>query len=122
MITKNVLFHNSMSETALRKAANRRGRAYRCLHCETHGEVDVYVGEKFRVESHIWKYHIPMDRVPYSCHTCMFRCTTEDQWKKHLTGYKWHQVRAGEIGETRPSRSINPHVMGTQDMVPLDKE
>lgn len=39
-------------------------RLYRCLKCI---DKDGYVGQKHRVEGHIWKLHVPLEVVPYYC-------------------------------------------------------
>ena len=62
----------------------KRGRAYRCLGCTS------YIGEKRYVTSHYYKYHLPLDRVPFYCSLCHFICAEEGKLKEHVAKYSKH--------------------------------
>ena len=63
----------------------KRGRAYRCLLSEKQ------TGEKRYVISHIYKYHIPLDSIPFYCSLCHFQTDDEGKLKEHLKFYLKHK-------------------------------
>ena len=102
-------------------AAKKRGRAYRCLHCPRLGRPDC-IAERGRIESHIYKHHVQLDRVPYSCSQCMFHCTNREQFDRHLTNYVWHKQRGGDEVNVRPLVSTDPYVVCEKDIEQLSKD
>lgn len=63
--------------------------------------------------AHVLKKHVSMDRVPYSCGLCNFRCTERVDLVKHLTQYKRHVEETRRPGviidyNTMLQRSENP--------------
>lgn len=46
--------------------------------------------------SHVYKYHLPLDLAPFFCLLCLFRCCTERDLIRHVTGFKLHRERAAD--------------------------
>ena len=53
-----------MAQIRASSLTNLRGRAYKSLHCQGPNSC---IGEKRRVESHVYKIHIPLERSPFYC-------------------------------------------------------
>jgi hypothetical protein len=72
----------------------KRGRAYRCLGC-----IDgrAYEGEKRHVISHFFKYHVPLDFVPYYCSLCHFQTEDEMKLREHIKSYGKHKEAVKEL-------------------------
>ena len=72
------------------------------------------------------KTHIPLDRVPFHCSLCSFRCQDKDTLVAHIHKYKRH--RDEEIRSGTPNYSAilkkaeNPITVGDRDTVALTKE
>ena len=49
-----------------------------------------YIGEKRYVISHFYKYHLPLDRVPFYCLLCHFICVEEGKLKERAMKYSKH--------------------------------
>lgn len=77
----------------LEKEVLRRGRAYQCLLC------DQYQGEKRHVIPHIYKYHIPLDSVPFYCSLCHFIATEKKKLVDHVTHYAKHAEAAKGLAD-----------------------
>ncbi|CAG2199373.1 unnamed protein product [Mytilus edulis] len=98
---------------------------YRCLKCK---DADGYIGQKHRVEGHIWKLHMPLEVVPYYCTLCLFRCDKESDMLKHGQHFRPHQIQKEEMitrGQYQGDRayierSPLPYrtVIGPEDILP----
>lgn len=77
----------------LEKEILRRGRAYQCLLC------DQYQGEKRHVIPHIYKYHTPLDSVPFYCSLCHFIATEKKKLVDHVTHYAKHAEAAKGLAD-----------------------
>lgn len=77
----------------LEKEILRRGRACQCLLC------DQYQGEKRHVIPHIYKYHIPLDSVPFYCSLCHFIATEKKKLVDHVTHYAKHAEAAKGLAD-----------------------
>ena len=106
---------------------NKRGLAYNCNWCPP---TKPYVAEKYRVESHIWKHHIPLDRSPFYYTMCMFKSTNLKDIRKHLTTFKPHVNRRLQMeaegtftGQEMDyvKTSDNPYFLSTADLQPLSR-
>ena len=87
----------------------KKGKLYSCLHCEKSGKS--YREARYRVVGHILKHHRSLDQTPYYCSLCMFRCTTSDALRKHVTGYKRHELMAqGDVSDSSRYLVENPTV------------
>lgn len=75
-------------------------RRYRCQVC---GKED----RKGRLIGHVLKYHIPMDRVPFSCSLCNFRCTDKKTLVNHLNSYQRHKDEVLRSGVTNLASVLN---------------
>ncbi|MES9883262.1 MAG: hypothetical protein ABW185_20550, partial [Sedimenticola sp.] len=107
-----------MSQITVKSLVNMRGRAYRCRLCPV---VNPLVGEKSRVESHIYKNHVPLEKVPYYCKLCTFRCTKQEDLENHVLTFRMHRVRARPDvpDETWLVQSDDPYILGPNDMEQL---
>ena len=85
-----------MSQIRASSLTNLRGRAYKCLHCQGPNPC---IGEKRRVESHVYKIHIPLERSPFYCKLCTFRCTAQEDLEKHIKNFGPHSAREKEYRE-----------------------
>lgn len=74
-----------MASPVLSRELLKRGRAYRCL--LRHKQV----GEKRYIISHIYKYHVPLDAIPYYCSLCHFQTDDEDKLDDHVKNYAKHR-------------------------------
>ena len=112
-----------MSQIRASSLTNLRGRAYKCLHCQGPSPC---IGEKRRVESHVYKTHIPLERSPYFCKLCTFRCTAQEDLERHVSSFGPHKTRETEYREqNRDSdfnietfllKSTNPYYVTAADM------
>jgi len=86
---------------------------YRCTTCNK-------MGRRGRVVGHFFKYHVPFDRVPFSCSLCNFRCQTQQHLAEHVTQYAPHvrEAKAKGVTDLRPflNRSTNPYVLSERDV------
>ncbi len=105
-------------QITVKSLVNLRGRAYRCRHCPTTMPL---VGEKGRVESHIYKTHVPLEKVPFYCKLCTFRFTRHYDLEKHVLTFKMHKTRARPDvpDETWLVQSMDPYFIGHNDMEQL---
>jgi hypothetical protein len=55
----------------------------KCMRCEG-GDMNQYVGQKYRVIGHILKTHLTLTDVPYYCSLCLFRCQEWNDLIKHV--------------------------------------
>lgn len=68
--------------------ALKRERAYKCLDYEE--PMIKYTGERRQVSAHLYKYHIPLDQVPYYCSLCHFLTAEKEKLTAHVKGYSKH--------------------------------
>ena len=113
-----------MSQIRVSSLTNLRGRAYKCLHCRG---TNPCIGEKRRVEAHVYKTHVPLESSPFYCKLCMFRCTAQDDLERHVQNFNPHRERAAQQGEEFNvedclMRSPNPYYVTSADMVCLSIE
>ena len=84
---------------------------------------------KGRLIDQVLKYHVPMDRVPFSCSLCNFRCTDKKTLVSHLNNYQRHKEEVLRSGITDTSsvlsRAENPinvelmiHLVESRNEVP----
>ena len=65
-------------------------RAWKCMRCP---EDSAYIGQKFRVETHILKEHLtPEFDSPFSCLLCKFACLKYKELERHINHYQPHQI------------------------------
>lgn len=69
---------------------------YKCCHCETNGKS--YIGLRFRLVAHVYKYHLPLDKAPFYCTLCLLRCSTKAALNNHVSRYSRHRSAAREMG------------------------
>jgi hypothetical protein len=55
----------------------------KCMRCEG-GDMNQYVGQKYRVIGQILKTHLTLTDVPYYCSLCLFRCQEWNDLIKHV--------------------------------------
>ena len=84
----------------LAKKTAEKHRRYKCKLC---GKED----RKGRILGHVLKYHIPMDRVPFSCSLCNFRCTDKATLVGHINQYQRHREEAAKLGVSNLSQILN---------------
>ena len=97
---------NALMDDTLKEKISKRGYAYRCRKCH------IFKGEKRYVETHIYKFHVALDEVPYYCSLCHFMAKTEKEVTKHTRGYKPHkqaEERLVEEGKPVPDSSVYIH-------------
>ena len=82
-----------MSQIKAKSLVALRGHAYQCLYCRP---PKVYIQEKRRVEAHVYKHHIALERAPYYCKLCLFRCATQDELERHVLNFKIHRDRQSQ--------------------------
>ncbi len=70
-----------------------------------------------RMVAHILKYHVSMDRVPYSCSLCNFRCQDTTDLLNHTRRYKRHVEEVKRNPGIPLSRALNK----AEDPVVLDE-
>jgi len=97
---------------------------YECLQCR---EVGVStINRKGRIEDHVLKYHLPLDKVPYYCTLCLFRCTEWATLVHHVTKYSRHTqlAKAQTILDHTPFliQSKKPETIDERYMVPVTEE
>ena len=51
------------------------------------------------MESHVYKTHIPLERLPFYCKLCIFRCTTQEDLERHVQNFGPHKTRENEYRE-----------------------
>ena len=70
------------------------------------------VDRKARMVAHVFKHHVPMDRIPYVCSLCNFRCQDKATLLNHVTQYQRHRTEVSRLGITDQStvlqKSQNP--------------
>ena len=75
---------------------------------------------------HVLKTHIPMDRVPFYCTLCSFRCEDRETLVAHIKKYRRHrdeEIKSGTPDYTQIlKRAANPIYVGDRDMIALSKE
>lgn len=113
-----------MSQIRAKSLTNIRGRAYKCLHCRG---ANPCIGEKKRIESHIYKNHISLEKSPFYCKLCMFRCTEQEDLERHVLTFKAHRDRAANQPddfdeEENLLKSDDPYYITQKDMVCLSVE
>lgn len=113
-----------MSQIRVSSLTSLRGRAYKCLHCRGNSPC---IGEKRRVEAHVYKTHVPLENSPFYCKLCTFRCTAQDDLEKHVHSFKPHGERAAQQGddfndEDCLMRSDTPYYVTSADMLCLSVE
>lgn len=113
-----------MSQIRVSSLTNLRGRAYKCLHCRG---TNPCIGEKRRVEAHVYKTHVPLESSPFYCKLCMFRCTAQEDLERHVQNFNPHRERAAQQGEEFNvedclMRSANPFYVTSADMACLSIE
>ncbi|CAC5390203.1 Retrovirus-related Pol polyprotein from transposon 297,Retrovirus-related Pol polyprotein from transposon 17.6 [Mytilus coruscus] len=69
------------------------GLAYKCMHCIY---PESLLAEKNRVEVHILKRHLALDKARYYCTLCMFRCNDRKNLDRHLVSFVPH-LRQREV-------------------------
>ncbi|KAH3832674.1 hypothetical protein DPMN_105967 [Dreissena polymorpha] len=103
----------------MNRVGNFKRRAYRCKYCTK-------VDRRSRIEGHILKEHVPMDRAPFVCTLCCFRCQDQQAFLKHLTQYTRHvteEKRSGKPDYTKVlRRAKDPYHVTEGDMVALSPE
>jgi hypothetical protein len=77
----------------IKEYTHTRGRAYQCLRCTG------VVGEKGRIVAHYYKHHVSLDKVPYYCNLCNFRCTQQRDLERHVRYYPDHRVAVQKLVE-----------------------
>ena len=88
-----------MASPLLQRELLKRGRAYRCLLCPKH------IGERRYIISHVYKYHISLDAVPFYCSLCHFQTDDGDRLEEHTRSYSKHRearealLRSGKYPE-----------------------
>ena len=84
------------------------------------------VKRRDRLVAHILKYHVPLDRAPYSCSLCLFKATDWKKLQRHIDDYPPHKSMAEKRGiiDNTPflSASASPYQISARDMeeVPED--
>ncbi|CAC5418225.1 unnamed protein product [Mytilus coruscus] len=104
--------------------ASKRGLAYRCMKCLPPSS---YIGEKGRVEAHIWKHHIPLNESPFFCSLCLFRATREGEIRRHVMTFPSHLLQKNKLmasnkfvgDEYYLKKSSNPYHLTPLDLVPM---
>jgi hypothetical protein len=76
---------------------------HRRYRCQVSGKED----RKGRLIGHVLKNHIPMDRVPFSCSLCYFRCTDKKTLVNHLNSYQMHKDEVLRSGVTNLASVLN---------------
>ncbi|KAH3841560.1 hypothetical protein DPMN_115027 [Dreissena polymorpha] len=103
----------------MNRVGNFKRRAYRCKYCTK-------VNRRSRIEGHILKEHVHMDRAPFFCTLCCFRCQDQHAFLKHLTQYTRHvteEKRSGKPDYTKVlRRAKDPYHVTEGDMVALSPE
>jgi hypothetical protein len=64
-----------------------RGRAYKCLRCNS------FTGERSKVVSHFYKHHISLEEAPFYCTLCLFRTERQRELTRHVRGFIPHKQR-----------------------------
>ena len=116
---------NSVEDPERIERAKKRGKAWQCLRCH-YRDQKRWVDIKCRVEDHVMKMHLALEKVPFYCKLCLFRCQRKDQLVTHVTKYKRHVDMAAKsnIIDHSPClvQNAKPHVMGPLDYKPLTAE
>ena len=84
------------------------------------------------MESHVYNTHIPLERSPFYCKLCTFRCTTQEDLERHVQNFGPHKTRENEYRETYKEtdfdleksllKSNNPYYVTAADMLCLSVE
>jgi hypothetical protein len=65
-------------------------RAWKCMRCP---EDSAFIGQRFRVETHILREHLtPEFDSPFSCLLCKFACLKYKELERHINHYQPHQI------------------------------
>ncbi|XP_052809357.1 zinc finger protein Pegasus-like [Mya arenaria] len=92
---------------------------YRCRQCEK-------IGRKWQILDHALKAHVPVERVPYFCQLCKFRCQDLQTLLDHTSKYKRHTEIVGKNGPCDLQRvllkSLNPIFVGEDWVKPMGQE
>ncbi|XP_052230857.1 uncharacterized protein LOC127844547 isoform X2 [Dreissena polymorpha] len=100
-------------------SVNSKCRAYQCKYC-------THIDRKGRMEGHILKVHVPMDRAPFYCTLCEFRCQNTRALLKHITQYSGHVSEEQRLGKPDYTqvlrRAKHPFYVTEADMVALSAE
>ncbi|KAH3693957.1 hypothetical protein DPMN_081396 [Dreissena polymorpha] len=91
--------------------------SWRCKRCGKKNTEEQIMG-------HILKHHVTLDRVPFSCSICSFRCNDNKTLVRHLKHYRRHveevTSRKGRISLDKVlQRSENPYWVSKTDMEPV---
>ncbi|WAR24506.1 hypothetical protein MAR_038175 [Mya arenaria] len=91
---------------------------YRCKRCDK-------VGRRYQVVAHILKAHVPIERVPFFCTRCFFRCQDRDTVWNHTERYRGHINEVKKNGPTGELKDIlrastNAWYVTDKDMVMID--
>ncbi|KAH3884520.1 hypothetical protein DPMN_008502 [Dreissena polymorpha] len=88
---------------ALKTASYRK--LYKCRFCPK-------AYRKHRAIAHVLKHHVQLDRVPFYCTLCNFRCTATVDLLHHVKQYKRHVEEVARNGitdeQTVLRQSTNP--------------
>ena len=105
--------------------ARHRGRAYLCLACVQLKKKRV-ADELGKLEDHIVRNHVELERVPFYCQLCTFKCMKEGQYTSHLSQNKRHMLMCSQrqIQDSSPWKVVspNPYVITETDMQKLSQE
>ena len=79
------------------------------------------------IESHIYEKHISLEKSPFYCKLCMFRCTEQEDLERHARTFKAHRDRAANQPddfdeEENLLKSDDPYYITQKDMVCLSVE
>ena len=105
--------------------ARHRGRAYLCLAC-FHLKKKRVADELGKLEDHIVRNHVELERVPFYCQLCTFKCMKQGQFTSHLSQNKRHMFMCSQRQIQDSSLwkvvSPNPYVITETDMQKLSQE
>ena len=105
--------------------ARHRGRAYLCLAC-VHLKKKRVADELGKLEDHIVRNHVELERVPFYCQLCTFKCMKQGQFTSHLSQNKRHMFMCSQRQIQDSSHwkvvSPNPYVITEVDMQKLSQE
>ena len=105
--------------------ARHRGRAYLCLAC-FHLKKKRVADELGKLEDHIVRNHVELERVPFYCQLCTFKCMKQGQFTSHLSQNKRHTFMCSQrqIQDSSPWKVVspNPYAITETDMQKLSQE
>lgn len=98
------------------KRGRSQHRAYRCLIC---GKLD----RKGRLVAHLFKQHVSVDRIPFRCSICNFRCVSANELFHHLTGYQRHVEEIQKRGpvDLKSSLHKSPNPVNVETLMEIDE-